>query len=152
MAYSGNTLYYVGPGVVASASRPTAAQVQAGQASFDGSTYGVVEANITSYTTLAAEIGRMGAVRIDYEGEDESVADGVASTATTMSACLINNAGATTVLNVYDTSPAGTHLFGPLTIEANKERILVFPTPLAAAGGFYFDTPTGAITNAQLIP
>lgn len=155
MAYSGNTAYYLKPGVDVNVPGASAAQVAAGYGKLEADDdSGILLVDAVTYTTADDHLASIGAARVDYEGEDEAITDGVVQTATTLSACYLCNGGATTILNIYDTDSSGTLLFGPITLEANKERIIVFPTPLVSTGGIFFHTPTGALAggNEALIP
>jgi len=153
MAYAGNTAYYLSPGVDVNVPGASAAQVAAGYGKLEANDdSGILLVNAVTYTTADDHLASIGAVRVDYEAEDEAITDGTVQTATTLAACYLANAGATTILNIYDTDENGDLLFGPITMEANKERIIVFPTPLEGAGGIFFHTPTGALTSGILIP
>lgn len=152
MAYSGYTAYYLKPGVDVNVPGATPAQVQASMSCIAaGDLSGMVLVDDTTYPTTATTVLSVGGCRVDYEGEDEAITDGTVQVFTTLQACYLANAANPCVINIYDTSAAGTLLFGPITMEASKERIIVFPTPLVSVGGIFFHTPTGALTSGIMI-
>lgn len=114
---------------------------------------GFVEADAADASLVEALAGQ-GFVRVDAEGEDEVLTAGTVQTATTCSAIFMFNGAASTVLNIRNLNGTGTLLVGPITIAANLERIIVFPTALAAAGGIFIDVDSGglAATPGSLIP
>jgi hypothetical protein len=152
MAYKGPTSWYVKPGVDVNVPGATAAQVAAGYGKLESNdSSGIILVDEVTYSTADDHLPGLGAVRVDYEGEDEAITDGTVQTFTILNAFYVVNDSAETILNIYDTSAAGTLLFGPITLEASKERIIVFPTPLVSVGGIFFSTPTGALASGAMI-
>ena len=98
-----------------------------------------------------------GGVVVDIEGTEEAVVDGTKATATTMTALVLRNGAALSIVNVKEEDTNGTVLIGPITIAANAERVFVFPTQITTANGtdaIFIETPTGALhaTPGFLIP
>lgn len=120
-------------------------------ATFDSD--GITEADATD-TSLVAALQEQGAAQVDVEGTEEALTAGTVQTATTLSALVFRNGAGTTVLNVRDTNGSGTLVYGPLTIAANAERVIVFPSQITVAGGVFIDVDSGALnaTPGFLIP
>ena len=110
-----------------------------------------------SDTNLVLAVTDQGGARVDWEGSAEALTDGTKQTALTLSAIMMFNGAATTILNIREEDGSGTILVGPITMAANAERIIVFPEQLVTANGtdaIYIETPTGALAATQgwLIP
>jgi hypothetical protein len=155
MAYSGNTCFYARPGTVMNVAGATAAQVQAGYAGVQfQADCGIGMVEHTTYTAMDEQLISGGAVRVDYEGEDEALTPGTVQTATTCGAIYMLNGAGATVIHIHEDDANGTLLVGPITLEANKERIIVFPTKLTAATGIFVQEVSGGLagTPGVLIP
>lgn len=105
-------------------------------------------------TDLVAAITEQRGVRVDKAGTEEVLTAGTVQTAITLSAIFFRNGAGTTVLNIRDDDGSGALLVGPLTIAANAERVIVFPTALSAPNGVFIDVDSGALaaTPGSLIP
>ncbi len=143
-----NSLFY---GEQLAGVRVNALRVGNTKAAFDQ--YGVAEVDPTD-TDLVTSIQKQGAGRVDKEGTEEALTAGVVQTATTLSAIVFRNGAAQTVLNIRDTNGSGTLVYGPLTIAANAERVIVFPTQVTVSGGVFIDVDSGGLnaTPGFLIP
>lgn len=124
------------------------------QATLDARGYTEVD---TTDTDLVNALGGQGAHIVDVEGTEEALTAGTIQTATTLSALVFRNGAGASVINVYDLSTAGTLVFGPITIAANAERVIVFPEQIPAtvfANGVFIDVDSGALnaTPGFLIP
>lgn len=121
------------------------------QASFDSN--GIAEVDPTD-TNLVTAIEAQGAVCVDVEGAEEALTAGTVQTATTLSGLSIRNGAGASVINVFDTDADGTLVYGPLTLAAGEERLIVFPTQLTVAGGVFVEVVSGALhaTPGFLIP
>lgn len=107
-------------------------------------TYGNAELDDDDASLISA-IEAQGGIKVDFQGTKEALTPGTVQTATTCSAItFLNNAG-DVVLNIRDTDGTGTLLIGPITVVASKARVIVFPTPLAAAGGVFIDLDSGTL-------
>lgn len=147
-----NSLYFAQnqEGVTVNPKRPS--EATAYSVTFDSQGY--VEADPTD-TDLLAELTRQNAALVDQEGTEEALTDGTVQTATTLSALVIRNGAATTILNVKTLDTDGALILGPITIAANAERVIVFPEQITGiTGGVFIETPTGALnaTPGFLIP
>ena len=110
-----------------------------------------------SDANLVDAVVRQGGARVDWEGTEEALTDGTKQTALTMSAIVIRNGNATTILNIKEEDTDGTVLVGPITIAADAERVILFPEQIVTANGtdaIFIETPTGALhaTPGFLIP
>ena len=117
---------------------------------------GIAEIDASDANLVLAVTDQRGA-RVDWEGTEEALTDGTKQTALTMSALVIRNGAATTVLTIKEEDDSGTIIFGPITIAANAERVIVFPEQIVTANGtdaIFVETPTGALhaTPGFLIP
>jgi hypothetical protein len=124
------------------------------QATFDAQAYAEFD---PADTTLGDAVSEQGGHVVDVEGTEEALTAGTIQTATTLSALSIRNSTGATVLNVRDSTVGGTIRFGPITVAANAERVIVFPTQLPAslfATGVYVEELSGALhaTPGFLIP
>lgn len=127
--------------------------VGATQAAFDSRAY----AELDPSTALGNAVSEHGGHVVDFEGTEEALTAGTVQTATTLSALVIRNSTGATVINVYDENASGTKVFGPLTIAANAERVIVFPNQIPAtvfATGVFIEVVSGALhaTPGFLIP
>lgn len=127
---------------------------RAGHADFDSRGYAQMNA---STALLVSAVGAQGAGRVDFEGTEEALTAGTVQTATTLSAMAIRNGAAESVINIYNKDTTGTLVFGPLTLAAGKERIIVFPSTIPATvfvDGVYVQVVSGALnaTPGFLIP
>ncbi len=127
-----------------------------GAAVAEYSSLGYAQIDKTDANLLDAVEVQGGAV-VDKEGTEEALTDGTKQTALTMSAIVIRNGAALTILNIKEEDTIGTVLVGPITIAANAERVIVFPTQIVTANGtdaIFIETPTGALnaTPGFLIP
>ena len=117
---------------------------------------GIAEIDATD-ANLVDAVKQQGGVQVDFEGEDEAITDGTKQTALTLRGLWLFNGAATTILTIKEEDTNGTIIFGPITIAANKERIIIFPEQLVTANGtdaLFIETPTGALAGTQgyLIP
>ena len=108
-------------------------------------------------TNLVNAVENARGAQIDIEGSGEALTDGTKQTALTISAIQMFNGASETILNIREETSSGTVLFGPITLAANAERIIVFPEQLVTANGtdaIFIHTPTGALASTQgiLIP
>ena len=147
---SGNTAYY-------SKARSTVAASGDGLAqAVHAAGKGIAEIDPTDANLVDAVV-RQGGARVDWEGSAEAITDGTKQTALTLSALILFNDSASTILNIKEEDTDGTVLYGPITIAASAERIIVFPEQLVTANGtdaIFIETPTGALasTSGWLIP
>ena len=121
-------------------------------ATFDSAGYAEFD---SADTDLVTAVTAQGAQLLDKEGTEEALTAGVKQTATTLSALVIRNGAGATVLNVRETNGSGTIRVGPITIAANAERVIVFPTQLTAIGtGVFVEVVSGALnaTPGFLLP
>lgn len=122
------------------------------QATFDANGFADIA---VSDTSLVSALTAQGASRVDYEGTEEALTADTVQTALTCSALSLRNGAGSTVLEVYNEDADGDLLFGPITIAANAERVIVFPTPLAAPDGVFVTEVSGGLdgtTPGFLIP
>lgn len=113
-----------------------------------GNSDGYLEVDPTD-TDLVAAIVDQGAVLVDSggSGTEEAATGGTVQTATTCSAAYLR-ANTATVVEFRNEDGNGTLLAGPFTIAAGKERVFVFPTPLAAPDGLFIKEVSGALDSA----
>ena len=110
-----------------------------------------------SDANLVAAVEQARGVQVDWEGSSEAITDGTKQTALTLRGLWLFNGASTTILTVKEEDTNGTIIFGPITLAANAERIIIFPERLATANGtdaIFIQTPTGALAATQgfLIP
>ena len=143
-----NVLFYNDPDTIVN----TPGTAEAGtNVRFNSSGYAEV---LGTATSLIQAVQEQGAVRVDKEGTEEALTAGTVQTATTCSALSIRNGAASTVLEVRNLNASGALLVGPITIAANAERVIIFPTALVAAGGVFVRAVSGGLnaTPGFLIP
>ncbi len=115
---------------------------------------GIAQIDITDANLLRTVKAAGGAV-VDKAGTEEALTAGTVQTATTMSAVVMRNGAGATVLNFRVLNDSGNILIGPITIGANKERVIVFPTQMGGfTGGVYVEEVSGGLnaTPGFLIP
>lgn len=120
------------------------------------SSKGIVEIDASDANQVLAVTDQHGA-RVDWEGTEEALTDATKQTALTVRALVIRNGSGATVWQIREEDSSGTIIFGPITIAANAERVIVFPEQLVTANGtdaIYTETPSGALnaTPGFLIP
>lgn len=123
------------------------------QAAFDSRGYSELDPS----SALASAVSEQGGHIVDVEGTEEALTAGTIQTATTLSGLSIRNGAGGSVINVFDLSAAGTLVFGPLTLAAGEERLIVFPNQIPAtvfANGVFIEVVSGALhaTPGFLIP
>lgn len=117
---------------------------------------GISEIDASDLNLVHALEGARGA-RVDWEGTEEALTAGTVQSATTLSALVLRNGAGATVLNIRDEDGAGALVYGPITIAANAERVIVFPEQIPAsvfATGVFIDVDSGGLnaTPGFLIP
>ena len=142
-----NSIFHGQPGLVVNSTGSGDAQATVGSDSY-------AEADPSDANLLDALTGQ-NVVLVDKEGTEEALTPGTVQTATTLSALVFRNGAGATVLNVRALNGTGTLIFGPLSIAANAERVIVFPTQVTGVtGGVFIDVDSGAlnVTPGFLIP
>ncbi len=117
---------------------------------------GIAEIDASDANLVLAAVDQ-GAARVDWEGTEEALTAGTKQTALTMTALVMRNDTATSVINVREETSGGTILYGPITIAASAERVVVFPEQIVTANGtdaIYVEEVSGGLagTPGFLIP
>lgn len=114
------------------------------QATFDSN--GIAEVDPTD-TNLVSAINKQGGTQVDVEGTEEAITPDVVQTATTLSAIVLRNDTGASVITIFDTDADGDVVYGPISIAANKERVIVFPSQLTVGGGVFVSEISGALNS-----
>ncbi len=104
---------------------------------------------------LVSAIEEQSGQAVDIEGTEEAITPDTVQTATTLSALVLRNSTGATVLNIRNEDAVGAVIFGPITLAANAERVIVLPTQLTGITvGVFVEEVSGALhaTPGFLIP